>query len=176
MKTIESYFNWLYSKIGVTNDKNPQHTYWLLCEYLFGIEFYWCQPNDDNRVIEALELQESYFGSRKNESPSVLEVLIALAKQANQTIDDPSDITDDDGVYNWFWLMLDNLGLKKYNDADWMMKDRRGEADHILNVFMHRQYKYNGRGGVFPLKRATEDQRKVELWYQLQAYAMENHL
>ena len=33
----------------------------------------------------------------------------------------------------------------------------------------------DGFGGLFPLKHAKKDQRKVEIWYQLQNWLMENY-
>jgi hypothetical protein len=33
-----------------------------------------------------------------------------------------------------------------------------------------RTYEPNGVGGFFPLENPNEDQREVELWYQMSAY------
>ena len=51
--------------------------------------------------------------------------------------------------------------------ADWYVRDTaRGVID--------RDYDASGFGGIFPLRRPAEDQRKVELWYQAAAYILEN--
>ena len=33
----------------------------------------------------------------------------------------------------------------------------------------------NGTGGLFPLKRPRVNQRRVEVWYQMSEYLMENY-
>ena len=53
----------------------------------------------------------------------------------------------------------------------------RGEwenIDEILNKFIDRTYRASGYGGLFPLRHSKEDQRKVEIWYQMAAYLIEN--
>jgi len=70
----------------------------------------------------------------------------------------------------WFWTLMDNLGISQYSD------DQRiptGRIEKILDTVIDRTYKRNGLGGFFPLKHAEKDQRKVELWYQLNAYVLE---
>jgi hypothetical protein len=37
-----------------------------------------------------------------------------------------------------------------------------------------RLYTTSGYGGLFPLEEPKEDQRKVEIWYQMMAYLGEN--
>jgi hypothetical protein len=63
--------------------------------------------------------------------------------------------------------MINNL------DMDWL------DPDDILDCidrFLSRKYDYNGVGGIFPLRKgASEDQRNVEIWYQMQSYLMENY-
>ena len=41
---------------------------------------------------------------------------------------------------------------------------------------VERRYKRSGEGGLFPLKNAAKDQRKVEIWYQLSSYLLENYV
>jgi hypothetical protein len=67
--------------------------------------------------------------------------------------------------------MLENLGLKKYNDA------RRIKQEHvvdILDTFIWRTYDVNGDGGMFPVDNPREDQRHVEIWYQFCGYLMDH--
>lgn len=73
-------------------------------------------------------------------------------------------------VHQWFWILLNNIGLAGCNDkAEWDDK----EVDAILDQVICRTYKPDGRGGLFPLNKPTQDQTQVELWYQLQAYILE---
>ena len=45
----------------------------------------------------------------------------------------------------------------------------------ILNKIIDRGYSRRGVGGLFPLKYSKNDQRKVELWYQMHSYLIENY-
>lgn len=101
---------------------------------------------------------------------SMLEMLIALATRADFHTDDG---LIDGGVGGWFWKLMDNVRLSRYTDR---VCNERGleEIDRILETINDRTYNSNGRGGLFPLRRPREDQTKVELWYQLSAYLLEN--
>ncbi len=48
------------------------------------------------------------------------------------------------------------------------------EIDDILERLIWRQYQEDGQGGFFPLAWPEQDQREVELWYQMNAYLAEN--
>ena len=111
---------------------------------------------------------------------TVLEMLIALAIRCE------SDIMHDDACGDrtrlWFWEMIKNLGLIDYTD-DAYMYDKSGsfdsEVNHIIDIFLERRYDKHGRGGAFPLRKYRtnyySDQRKVEIWYQLSAWLIENY-
>lgn len=73
-------------------------------------------------------------------------------------------------VQNWFMQFIKNLGLERYPDAVCYPVPGHSRVDTILNRLNNRRYAYNGTGGLFPLVDAQEDQRLVELWYQLGAY------
>lgn len=93
----------------------------------------------------------------------MLELMIALSRRLS--------FEDDGEPRNWFWQLMENLGLERYNDHT-PIPERA--VDELLNGVIWRTYKRNGAGGLFPLKRASEDQRNVEIWYQLCAYLLED--
>jgi hypothetical protein len=66
---------------------------------------------------------------------------------------------------------MDNVELKQYNDR---RSYREDTIQDVLDTIIFRTYKYDGRGGLFPLREGKEDQRRVELWYQMCAYILEN--
>jgi hypothetical protein len=37
-----------------------------------------------------------------------------------------------------------------------------------------RTYDRRGHGGLFPLQRSNRDQRRVEIWYQLSEYLLQD--
>jgi hypothetical protein len=66
--------------------------------------------------------------------------------------------------------MIKNLGLDQFDDQipyDWE------DVDEALSALIYRTYDRDGTGGLFPLTHPEEDQRKVEIWYQLNAYLLE---
>lgn len=167
----ELYFEWLYSQICSVRLTNPSRTYWKLFKILFTKEFVWFVPNDDNRLEDGKQLRYEFLeasGIDKEDQDwlrqgcSFLELLIGLSRRlAFETSSDP---------IRWFWEMLENLGLNELNDRVHIPRD---VVEEKLDRVIWRTYKFNGSGGLFPLQRARQDQRDVELWYQLSAYILE---
>jgi hypothetical protein len=132
-------------------------------------------PNDDNRAEDGLKLRERFelesslrlldLGECR-----MLEFLIALAIRLNESV---YDHNNPDQTPYWFWILIKNLQLDEYDDYypfDKIHVD-------IKLVFMRlnrRLYTTSGYGGLFPLEEPKEDQRKVEIWYQMMAYLGEN--
>lgn len=175
------YFDWLYGQIGTLTDRNPLHSHWLLAEQLANKEFKWFIPNDDNREADGKQLRVIYSQTMEpfdheavfDEPCSMLEMFIALAARVNY---EAQGLGIADSTFEWFWLFMDNLGLRIYTDEAYLNfgHDIEKHVDKTVNAFLERRYGRDGVGGLFPLKRATNDQRKTELWYQASAYLLEN--
>lgn len=167
----EAYLLWLYSQVGNLKLKNPRRTHWNLLKQLYRKEFVWLIPNDDNRVEDGIELRYTFAQETGVVDPpeewmtlacSFLEMLVALSVRFAFFVEgEPAD---------WFWHMMDNLQLRPYTDA--VEYDPR-EVDAVLDRVIWRQYDENGHGGLFPLTDPRQNQRDVELWYQLSAYVLE---
>jgi hypothetical protein len=170
------YFQWLCEKVNIdTEDKS----YWLLAKALHSKEFYSTVPNDDNRGNDGKKLREQYSEENGNcpfdpiDGPcTMLEMLIALSERFEDIMSDPEEY---DRTSKWFWEMLKNLGLDTYEDINYYDLWEGGDVDEILNTVLERTYRRNGKGGLFPLKESKKDQRKVEIWYQMCAYVLENY-
>lgn len=169
----EQYFRWLYEQVADSDIKNPKHTYWKILKLLYIKEFVWFVPNDDNRVADGRDLRQEFIEQQKitgvDESwmrlgCSVFEMMVALARRLAFETDFDPDI--------WFWEMMSNLGLWQWNDKSAM---DAAYVDEVLERLIWRTYKHNGEGGLFPLEGPCEDQRRVELWYQLSAYLLERN-
>lgn len=168
----EQYLTWLYSLVDSVRITDPSKTHWALCRKLFTTEFIWFVPNDDNRAEDGRALRDEFVAMR-HVSPdddwmrlgcSMLEMMIALARHA----------AFESGWTRrtWFWEMVDNLGLENCaDDRDPFPEEMVEEALHAV---IWRTYKEDGTGGLFPVPLAR-DMPKVELWYQLQRYMIENH-
>lgn len=176
---VYDYFHWLCEIININHNED---SYWLLAKALHGKEYYWTVPNDDNRGMDGLHLREKYldenpcdfeFANLTIEGPcSMLEMLIALAMRADDIMAKPGRRNQ---TSRWFWEIMDNLGLKKYTDADFVDLYGTLNVNLILEVVLERSYKRNGQGGLFPLKNTKKDQKKVEIWYQMCTYLLENY-
>lgn len=169
----EEYFTWLYSKIADVNEKNQRKSYFLLCNHLYTKEFLWFVPNDDNRSDEGIELRKVFVNEKHILQPdaewmriscSMFELLYALAQRLS--------FLDDRSVQIWFWELIDNLNLRYATDNIYNRKVE-DHVDETLDRVIWRLYEPSGAGGLFPLKHPNQDQRKVELWYQLSFYVSE---
>jgi len=168
----ERYLKWLYRQVLSVKDKP---SYWDLFRQLYMTEFVWFVPNDDNRVEDGRDLRYEFmdqerinFQDREWEGLgcSMLEMLIGLSRRLSFEIDgEPRD---------WFWHLLKVLGLTIFDDDMFTRQKCEEQISEILDRVIWRTYDYNGRGGLFPLRHAEQDQRSVEIWYQLSAYIMEN--
>lgn len=168
----EQYLTWLYARIGSVRETRKTRTHWSLLKLLYAKEFVWLIPNDDNRVEDGRDLRYEFLDELglHNVDPnwmgmgcSMLEMIMGVAKAMA--------FEDDRTPHYWFWALLNNLGLSGYNDKEF---DERA-VDDIVDTLIWRTYKRDGLGGLFPLKHPREDQRYIEIWYQLQAYLIEEH-
>jgi len=131
-------------------------------------------PNDDNREADGIQLREEFLDEEGPQALSsnflkkpcsMLEMLIALSRRLEW---ESSGETWEQPASEWFWVLLDNLGLgdQKYD---------KNRTDEILDIFVQRTYKRNGEGGLFPMRRNRKDQRKREIWYQMNDWVVENY-
>lgn len=171
------YLEWLYSHIGSVKSRNPERSYWKLALKLYTTPFKALVINDVNRAEDGRELRAIFreqTGYRMDDIErqlfmdldcSMLEMLIALSDRvAFQT---------DELLEGWFWRFMHNLGgLERYSDDLYEISIDE-EVEEALNRVIWRTYSSDGTGGLFPLRYADHDQRKIELWYQMSAYILE---
>lgn len=169
------YLEWLYQEIGRVTNKNPRRSFWKLTNQLYRKPYSWSVPNDDNREQDGYELRTEFLQDRNisvdsswmDLECSMLEMLIALARRVSfESSGEPGD---------WFWRFISNLGLQGYNDSAYSSIVEM-DVDETLDHVIHRTYEPDGTGGLFPLEHAVQNQRQVELWYQMSAYLLEDHM
>lgn len=164
----ESYFVWLCKPL----DKKWDISFTTATlRQLHRTEFKPFIANDKNRAADGKELREEYLYRHPVKSSaweldgwmaletSVLEVLIALADRAAYQ--------SGDTMADWLFAFLCNLGLDE--------SPASSKIRNTLQRFNERTYSRDGLGGLFPLRNPVEDQRRVELWYQMSAYIIENY-
>lgn len=168
----ELYLKWLYGQVLNPKLKNSSRTYWSLLRLLYKKEFVWIIPNDDNRIEDGKDLRYEFIEdirdwTRKQDDwlelgCSMLEMLIGLSRRLQ--------FEDDRPAGQWFWILIRNLNLQGFSDNT---KFDLEDVDEVLDTVIWRTYEPDGRGGLFPLDDPEEDQREVEIWYQLSAYLLE---
>ena len=172
VKLYNAYYHWLLDIVMYKEMKRSGREYKKLLRAMKDKQFTVVVPNDINRLEDGKYLrftfqEETGFEGEIKGSCSFLEMCIGLAVRMNR------DIFEPDPSYRparWFWTMMENCGLDKYTDDIF--------DDLIVNKLMDRvikrTYSKTGKGGLFPIKHPNNDQRNVELWYQMQQYVMEN--
>jgi len=166
--SLPDYYSWLVRKTGVR-----RASYSILLRQLYATPFRWSIHNDDNRAEDGKELRERFAQLHRireedlwlDSEASVLEVLLALAAR----LEYDTDILTE----RWFWKFIENLGLHHYHDNQYNTHVEEDVDDTVRQV-LDRRYSADGTGGLFPLRRAQHDQRRVELWAQSQAYLLES--
>lgn len=179
------YFNWMCKIIQRNKPFNGEHyqskvnDYRLLLKRLHETEFVYLMEMDENRAKDGINLRFR-FGHERNYSASiitmhfddrpcsVLEMMVALCLECEESVMDDPDVGDRTGV--WFWGMIENLGLNIMNDQRFDIE----YVDEVVNTFLNREYQSNGNGGLFTVNNARCDMRIVDIWYQMMWYLNEN--
>lgn len=163
--TRDEYFHELCDLVLA---KDSDVSYEMLMRILFEREFRWTNDLDANRARDGLDVRAIYLDH--DHSPcSWLEMLIGLAQRMS--------FIQGGEVSYWFWELIQNLGLDRMRDS----KLRRGYGrqsylvKNKLQRIEDRTFDFDGSGGIFPLQHPKEDQRNVEIWYQMHAWLEENY-
>lgn len=171
----EDYFLWLCQLV------EAKDTYFGVLREMYDQEFTdrtaKFVPHDQNRVSDAVKLRDRFVEESMyddytgvfNNACSCLEVLIALSYRMEDKW--PFKIHAD-----YFWEMMDNMGLSEYSDEAYYTPMGQDQVYHILRNWRMREYELDGKGGPFPLDRPEGDQRRREIWYQMSAYLIENYI
>lgn len=161
------YFDWLCTIVSA----NKMISFEKLLSRLHSFEFIYLLEKDEGRAEAGKNLRYRFAtvnGLRRHwvmselDGPcSVLEMMIALAIQCEETIMDDARIGN--RTAQWFWGMINNLGLGHMDDRRYDEK----VVDKAVDIFLNREYSPDGRGGLFTVRHCHEDLRTVEIWYQL---------
>lgn len=163
----QDYFEWLVNIVG-DDECLDDNSYRKLLTYLYETEFRYRIRKDVNRAKDGIDLRhrfaqeyrqagiddiESYITGPCN----ILEMMIALSFRCEEIMNDPAL---GDRTSQWFWKMIINLGLGPMTDG---MFDEDIVKD-VVEIFLNRKYDPDGRGGLFTVRKAPRDLRRVEIW------------
>lgn len=169
-EVINAYFDWLVDEVCF-----GKVSYRKLLSYLHSVKFRWDRHiiGDANRARDGENLRYRMCSEEASDVTrrevdrylggpcSVLEMMIALAIRCEETIMDDPLYGDRTG--QWFWGMMNNLGLGGMYDDNFDID----KVQWIVDRFLNRDYKPNGEGGLFTIRHCDEDLRDVEIWTQL---------
>jgi len=168
----DRYLEWLERQVVPQHGWREGKHYTSLLHHLHQREFEWMIANDDNRIQDGFDLRHEAFDEMHlfPSAPlstlgpvSMLEVLVALGrKMAFQVSGHPGSCT---------WRLINNMGLGKMSGI--IGPIRASRIEEACDRVIYRTYQSDGVGGLFPLEYPRQDQRKVELWYQMQYYVQE---
>ena len=166
----DDYFEWL---VGIACADNKVVSYRKLLAYLHETEFVYSMPMDSNRAADGKDLRYRFahrcLGDDSAEyyitGPcSILEMMLALAIRCEENI--MADPTMGDRTAQWFWGMINSLGLGGMYDSNFDIY----KVEDVVNRFLDRDYDPDGRGGLFTIRNFEYDMRTIEIWHQLCEY------
>lgn len=165
----EWYFNELKKLVG--NADYYEH----LLRGLYSREFYSPLELDSNRASWGIWLRRRYMTN--NEAAmigpcSVFEMMIALAEQ----IDEHIELSNEERIQRYFWMMVENLGLLGLTDFAWG-PNMESEFNNKIDILLDRKYGDDGVGSLFPLQsypmnpllirfRDKTNMRERDIWAQ----------
>lgn len=171
---VNDYIDWMYNLV-CTDLYSKKTSYHKLFACLYETDFYYLIPMDGNRAEDGVDLRyrygrefglpESLIATYLDDRPcSVLEVMMALSIRCETSIMTDPDVGD--RVGQWFWEMIVSLGLGGMTDDNFS----RATFRRCMDRFLERDYKPNGKGGLFTISDRSKDMRNVEIWYQMAYY------
>lgn len=178
MLTYEIKKKWIdYGEWLIWRVKFDLDGYDKLMELLHDIPFIYFINGDENRAIDGKMLREEYLSEDMRsidlfdvnyEECSILELLVGLSIRIdNEWIGE----IDEEHPNEIFWEMLENLGLNRSTDSSF-------NSEFVLktiDIWINRKFDRNGIGSIFPLMSGRRDQRRLEIWEQMQEYISENY-
>lgn len=169
-----AYFNWMVDLVCANRYAGPNSFRHLLA-YLHTVEFTYRRVNDGDRARDGVSLRHrfalqhrdisyDYAMAALDEPCSVFEMILALAIRCEEGIMNDPRLGDRTG--QWFWKMITNLGLGGMTDR---LFDEE-LAEEIATRFLERKYEPDGSGGLFRIRDAGRDARRIPIWTQMCLY------
>lgn len=172
-RSEQLYFDWLVRRVCTVDEKAE---YSLLLMHLHDTTFVSFDEFDDNLVENSMDLRDEFLKSSRTGLKyyeiyggfefecTILELLVYLSVKIEDEIMTNDDFGERYSV--WFWTMIDNLGLKfaknSYYDEE--------KVCQILENFIEKRYKRNGKGGLFVINSSKIDAKELDIWSQAMSF------
>jgi len=173
------YFDFLCDIVWENTPDADESYEILLLRQLHETPFYPLVLNDENRASDGLDIRDAYFDGERGglQAPlrgecTMLEMLIGLSYRLESLT---AQSRWEKTPREWFWVLVDNLGLDYRSNRGLSRAEYCARIVSVCHLFLERQYESDGNGGLFPLKTPGNDQKRVEIWYQMSAFIIENY-
>ena len=170
MTPLNRYREWLKGLV-----EKPGPFYDILFDLAWEIDFEYDVPNDINRASDGIDLRNRFELDESLKLPDLgncrmVEFLIGVAIRCDVALYDnlyPNLVSE------WFWILLANLSLDRCTD-EYLYEYGSDEVVTVFRQLNNREYNSDGSGGgLFPLKNPHQDQRRIEVWYQMMGFLSE---
>ena len=177
-KRDDPYFAWLCYKARIGEQYEKPYT--RLAFELHSLIFKPSKavPMDENRIYDGFAMRVRFIGkygevgSSTNRGPcTMFEFLVGISEKMGFLMGDENG---ESKTSEYFWHLIRNMRLLKLTDDEFDELNGEFFVEEAVQRILDRNYGYDGDGGLFPLRRANVDQRKVEIWYQMQAWLNEH--
>lgn len=162
----DEYFQWLKEQADFIEFGDD---YDRLLSKLYAMDYTPVLRMDQNRLADAMTMREricaTYGFKRPAYSCSFLEFLVALSFRMHYICDAPNEYR----VKEFFWRLLYNLQINEFSNHIWNEECERRVEDAVNRVNTH-TFEADGAGGLFPMAAPKQNQRNLEVWYQLNQY------
>ena len=167
---VDDYVYFLYRIV-----QNGGENHRKLCVELFKNRFFVTRlapKRDVDREKDGLELRKECDYSENSPIPcTMLEMIIGISKRMSEQL---MDEDGEDKTAQYFWEIIGNLGLDCWDDDNfgWETGLAPKNIGKICEILCKRQYNPDGTGGgMFPMPGLLGiNQKKMEIWYQMQEY------
>ena len=171
---IDDYVYYLYRIV-----QNGGENHRKLCVELFKNRFFITRSapkRDVDREKDGLELRKEWSNDSLDGEfhiipCTMLEMIIGISKRMSEQL---MDEDGEDKTAQYFWEIMENLGLTCMDDDNfgWETGLAQKKIAKTCEILCKRQYNPDGTGGgMFPMPGVFGiNQKKMEIWYQMQDY------
>ena len=164
----KNYLDYLLKRIHFDKKR-----YYKVLLMLHNIAFVYDEniPMDKNRASDGVYLRYYFFKDMGlidadfDRPCSVVEMLVALTERIASEYIDTYGYDGERREDIIFYMFLNNLGIRE--------DDFYEEVEEKVNFWMYREYKNDGKGSIFPLKRLKKDYNMTEIWTQISIFLKE---
>lgn len=143
---------------------DPLHERTVILRCLYDTIYYSDIAMDDNRRVDAISYRHSVTDEEYDSPANCLEVLYVLSRKCEKILYDPSKGSEESQQVEFFWLMIENLGLIEYSDDDIKRNPEMvDEINRSIDKWLKRRFRRDGYGSPFFIP-GERNMNNIELW------------